>query len=100
MIVNVDTPCLDDKHVFIPYGFGNIDVRLAIGEFLDRAGKQSDVEPKGLSVNRSPVHGLSSKTAAHGEGSSPLSHSLGELRVAIAYDDEEPPQVAAKQAGV
>lgn len=63
VVIDIAGAGLDDEDIFVPYGFRYFKIDLAIGEFLDSARNKRNVEP--------------------------LSHSLGELWVAIPSEDPD-----------
>lgn len=79
VVVDVAASGLEDEDVLLAHGLADLHARLAIGELLDDAGRELDVQSTNALVNVSQLARVEFQVR-----SSPLGHSLGELGMAIA----------------
>lgn len=98
MVIDVCAGRLDDEDVFVTDGLRDLHVDFSVGEFDDGAWCEGDVESEMLGWmmwGRGGVPwGFVQRQSSSGERDcSPLSHRLGELRMAIPYVHVHPSEI-------
>jgi hypothetical protein len=88
VVVDVAAGRLEDKDVLVADGLCDLDVDLPIGELRDSTRSKLNAKPRWIVKSQS----VDWFRAAQANCSSPLGHSRGELRMAVAFQQAVRPE--------